>query len=90
MSKLILSVFHIFIFPTIDDKNTLKQLLCWLIDGSKVDGSVPTSMLDSLTMLEYLKLNEKLKKLSPEKSIAHIAMLCERMSYFPEKTVEER
>lgn len=64
--------------------------MSWLIDGSKVDGSVPTTMLDSLTMLEYLKLNEKLSKLSPEKTIAHIAMLCERVSCFPEKTVEER
>lgn len=55
-----------------------------------MDGSIPTTMQESLIMLEYLKLNDKLSKMSAEKSIAHIVFLCERVACFSEKTVEER
>jgi len=65
-------------------------LLSWLIDGSKVDGSIPTTMQDSLTILEYLELNKKLSKMSNVKSIAHIISLCDRVSCLPETTVKER
>lgn len=61
-----------------------------LIKGSKVDGFVPISMQDSLTILEYLKLNEKLNKMSAEKSIAYIVSLCERVTCFTEQTAVER
>jgi len=71
-------------------KKKLKHLLSWLIDGSKVDGSIPTTMQDSLTIFEYLKLNEKINKMSVEQSISHIASLCERVVRFPENNIEER
>lgn len=55
-----------------------------------MDGSVPSTMQDSLTMLEYLKLNEKLNKMSVEKIIVYIVSLCERVACFAEKTAVER
>lgn len=47
-------------------------------------------MLDSMTLLEYLKLNKTINKMSVEKSLPYIASLCERVAYFPENTVQER
>jgi nuclear pore complex protein Nup98-Nup96 len=73
-----------------DGKKTLKNLLSWLIGGSRLHGSISTTMQDSFTMLEYLQLNEKLSKMSAEKSLLYIASLCERVSCFSENTVEER
>jgi len=64
--------------------------LNWLIDGSKVDGSIPTSMEHSLTILEFLQLNEYIIKMSPEKSISLIESLCEKVVCFSENSVEER
>lgn len=77
-------------FQILDGQKTLKHLLSWLLDGSKVDGAIPTTMQDSLTILEYLKLNKTLTKMSDEKSIEHIASLCNRVSCLPETTVKER
>lgn len=74
----------------VDGKQTLRQLLSQLLEGSRLDGSIPTTMQDSLTLLEYLRLSEKLSKMSAEKSIMHIASLCERVACFSENTVEER
>lgn len=68
----------------------MKHLLNWLIEGSKVNDSVPTVMLDSLTLLDYLKFDEKVNKMSSEKTVAYIISLCERVSCFSEKTIEER
>uniref|UniRef100_A0A2S2R5G1 Nuclear pore complex protein Nup98-Nup96 n=1 Tax=Sipha flava TaxID=143950 RepID=A0A2S2R5G1_9HEMI len=73
-----------------EGKNTLKQLLNWLIEGSKINDSVPTVMLDSLTLLDYLKFDEKVNKMTSEKAVTYIISLCERVSYFSEKTIEER
>ncbi|XP_050535736.1 nuclear pore complex protein Nup98-Nup96 [Daktulosphaira vitifoliae] len=73
-----------------DGKPKLKHLLNWLIDGCKVEGIVPTPMQDSLTILEYLKLNENLNSMSADKLISHVVSLCERVAGFSEKTVEER
>jgi len=64
--------------------------LNWLINGSKVDGSIPISMEHSLTILEFLQLNEYIIKMSPEKSISLIESLCERVVCFSENSVEER
>lgn len=83
--------FFLLIFISIlDGKLTLKHLLSLLINGSKVDGSVHSTMQDSLTMLEYLKLSEKLIKMPTEKIIAYVVSLCERVTYFTEKTAVER
>lgn len=79
-----------FFFLILEGKKKLKYLLSWLIDGSKVDGSIPAIMQDSSTMLEYLKLNNEINKMSAEQSILHIASLCERVACFPENTIEER
>ncbi|VVC35530.1 Hypothetical protein CINCED_3A011775 [Cinara cedri] len=73
-----------------DGKITLTYLLDWLTEGSKVEGSLPNTMLDSLTLLEYLKLNNTINKMSAEKSISYIASLCERIVCFSENTSEER
>lgn len=51
---------------------------------------VPTFMLDSSTLLDYLKFDEKLNKMSSDKAIAYTISLCERLSCFSEKTIEER
>lgn len=84
-----LTIFNFFFFFK-DGQKTLKHLLSWLIDGSKVDGSIPTNLQDSLTILEYLNLNKTLSKMSNEKSIPLIATLCDRVSCLPETTVKER
>ncbi|XP_050438636.1 nuclear pore complex protein Nup98-Nup96-like isoform X2 [Adelges cooleyi] len=73
-----------------DGKSKLRHLLSWLIDGSKVDGVVPTTLQDSLTILEYLKLSEKLNKMSADRLISHVVSLCERVASFSENTVKER
>lgn len=65
-------------------------MLSWLIDGSKINGSIPTTLQDSFTILEYLNLNENLSKMSVEKSITHIASLCDQVSCLPETTNEEK
>jgi len=86
---IILFIIFIFIF-ILDGQKTLKHLLNWLIDGSKINGSIPTTLQDSLTILEYLNLNENLSKMSVEKSITHIALLCDQVSCLPEITNKER
>lgn len=65
-------------------------MLSWLIDGSMINGSIPTTLQDSLAILEYLNLNDNLSKMSDEKSITHIALLCDRVSCLPETSNEER
>lgn len=79
-------------FQIVDGKKTLKLLLSWLIDGYTTNGTISTIIQDSLTILEYLKLNENLinNKMSTEKLVAYIVSLCERIACFSENTVEER
>jgi len=89
LKSTIFSQFKFCVF-LLDGQNTLKHLLSWLIDGSTINGSIPTTLQDSLTMLEYLNLNDNLSKMSVEKSIMHIALLCDRVSCLPEITNEER
>lgn len=52
--------------------------------------SLPITMVDSMTMLEYLKLNKTINKMSIEKSLSYIASLCERVACFSDNTPEER
>lgn len=82
----------IFFFFISDGKKTLKLLLSWLIDGITKYGAISTAVQDSLTILEYLKLNEKLtnSKMSTEKLVSYITSLCDRVASFSENTVEER
>lgn len=47
-------------------------------------------MLDSMTLLEYLKLNKTINRMSVEKSLPYISSLCERVAYFSEETAQER
>lgn len=56
-----------------------------------MDGPISKTLQDSLTVLEYLRLDEKLNsKIPTETIIAHIATLCEKVASFSENTLEER
>lgn len=74
----------------VDSKKILKELLSQLIECSGSHGSMSTTMQDSLTLLEFLRLNDKLSKMTAEKSITHIASLYEQVACFPGDTVEKR